>query len=96
MSFTDARGRPFTVNRMIMKKDGLTQVVHYWNQGRGRVVANEYVDRFWMVYDSLRKRRSDGALVRLTSVGDSVEEGERYQREFMRELMPVLDRFLPQ
>lgn len=90
----DAGGHEYRVNRMIMKKDGMSQVVHYWNQGRGRVVANEYLDRGWMIYDSLVLHRSDGALVRLTTEGD-VAAGIRAQEAFMRDLFPVLATFLP-
>ena len=54
-----------TVNRYVIQKDLDKQVVLYWFQGRGRVVASEYANRAYLVFDSLRTRRSDGALVRI-------------------------------
>ena len=38
----------------------------YWYQGRGRAVASEYWGKVYTVIDSVRLRRSDGALVRVT------------------------------
>jgi len=38
----------------------------YWYQGRGRSVASEYWGKIYTVIDSVRLRRSDGALVRVT------------------------------
>jgi EpsI family protein len=63
----DAGGRRFEVNRYVIQKDLDRQIVLYWFQGRGRVVANEYMNRAYLVLDSLRLRRTDGALVRVMS-----------------------------
>ena len=41
------------------------QAVLYWYQGRGRVVANEYANKLWLMLDAARLRRTNGALVRL-------------------------------
>jgi hypothetical protein len=38
----------------------------YWYQGRGRAVASEYWGKVYTVIDSVRLRRSDGALVSVT------------------------------
>jgi EpsI family protein len=71
-----ADGTTIRVNRYVIQKDLDRQVVLYWFQGRGRVVANEYANRAYLVFDSVRTRRSDGALVRvispvITSTGDA-------------------------
>ena len=38
----------------------------YWYHGRGRAVASEYWGKVYTVIDSVRLRRSDGAMVRVT------------------------------
>lgn len=79
-----------------MQKGSDTQIAHYWFQGRGRVIANEYEDRGWMLWDSISRRRSDGALVRITGPGNAGEHDSQKQMEFIGALLPELSRFLPQ
>jgi EpsI family protein len=48
------------------------ELLVYWYQGRGRAIASEYWGKVYTVIDSVRMRRSDGAMVRITtSVDDS-------------------------
>ena len=61
----DAGGTPIEVNRYLIEKGVERQAVLYWYQGRGRVVANEYVNKLWLMLDAARLRRTNGALVRL-------------------------------
>jgi EpsI family protein len=61
----DAGGRPIEVNRYLIEKGLERQAVLYWYQGRGRVVANEYANKLWLMLDAARLRRTNGALVRL-------------------------------
>lgn len=66
-------GRRAEVNRYIVERGGDRQAVLYWYQGRGRIVANEYANKALLVLDALRRRRSDGALVRVMT---PVQAGE--------------------
>ena len=89
-------GRPVTVNRYVIQKDLDKQVVLYWFQGRGRVVANEYANRAYLVFDSLRTRRSDGALVRvMTPVASSVTDASRSAEQFAATISPSLSEVIP-
>jgi len=68
-------GKTFQANAYIIESDKYREVLIYWYQGRGRAVANEFKDKLYTIWDSLRLRRSDGAMVRvMTSVGDSEEK----------------------
>ena len=68
-------GKTFTANRFIIENGVYNEVLIYWYQGRGRAVASEYNDKFYTVLDSVVRRRSDGAMVRvMTSVGNSETE----------------------
>jgi EpsI family protein len=60
-----ADGRQIVVNDYIIQRDAVKQLVFYWYQGRGRVIAGEYSGKFWMVADAISRHRTDGALVRL-------------------------------
>jgi EpsI family protein len=61
----DAGGTPIEVNRYLIQKGVERQAVLYWYQGRGRVVANEYANKLWLMFDAARLRRTNGALVRM-------------------------------
>ena len=61
----DVGGSRVTVNRYVIQKGLDRQVALYWYQGRGRVIANEYANKFWLVVDSARLHRSNGSLVRV-------------------------------
>jgi len=58
----EANGHP--VNRVLIKKGSQRQLVYYWFQGHGRLVANEYINKWYLFIDSIFKNRTDGALVR--------------------------------
>ncbi len=62
-----ADGRKVPVNLYVIRKDLDQQIVLYWYQSHGRVVASEYWGKFYMVYDALRLNRTDAALVRITA-----------------------------
>ena len=96
----DINGRNVTVNRYVIQKGLDRQVVLYWYQGRGRVVANEYANKFWLMLDAARLHRSDGALVRVVapvtrSANGSLAEADAAAAAFTREIFPRLSRFLP-
>ena len=84
-----------TISRMYLQKGLEKQLAHYWYHGRGRVVSNEYIDRGYMVLDSLLKRRSDEALVRITGSGADFEGDSEKQLVFARDLLMILNEFLP-
>ena len=64
-------GRKFKVNRYIVQRGDHREILVYWYQGRGRVTASEYEDKIYTSLDSVLRRRSDGAMVRImTPVGN--------------------------
>ena len=68
----------------------------YWYQGRGRVEYNEYWDRLAMLLDGVLLRRTDGALVRITS-RQRPDKGYvlKQQIKLAADLIPALNRILP-
>jgi EpsI family protein len=88
------------VNRIIVSKGSDRQVVIYWYQSHGRVVANEYLGKFYTVVDAFRTNRTDAALVRVMC--PAVSEGapalataEKQALDFVQYLYPLLDQYLP-
>jgi len=55
----------FEANRYIIQNGDTRQLLVYWYQGRGRTVASEYWGKIYTVVDSVKRRRSDGAMVRV-------------------------------
>jgi EpsI family protein len=92
----DAVTGRFSVNRYVVQKRGERLLVFYWFQGRGRVVANEYLNKGYLLHDALRLGRTDSALVRLiTPVTDRLASADAVGEVFARVLLPQLVRWLP-
>ena len=60
-------GRKVPVNLYVISKDLDQQIVLYWYQSHGRVVASEYWGKVYLVVDAIRLNRTDAALVRITA-----------------------------
>jgi EpsI family protein len=91
-------GSTFPVNRYVVSKAGERQIVLYWFQAHGRAVANEYWAKYYLVTDSIRMNRSDGALVRLMSPMYPGETPDAAQARVMKlgaQVLPMLDRYVP-
>jgi len=89
-----------TINKYVIRKGLERQVVMYWYQSHGRVVANEYRSKVLMVYDAVRLNRTDAALVRvvLPITGSDAGAEERATAEavdFVKAMFPTLGRYLP-
>ena len=92
----DVNGHSLPINRYVIQKRGERQLVMYWFQGRGRVVASEYVNKAYLLVDAVRQRRTDGALVRVTAPIDNNEQlVDRAAVDFIAALQPQLVRWLP-
>jgi EpsI family protein len=86
------------VNRYIIQKGLDRQLVLYWYQAHGRVVASEYWGKFYLIADAVRLNRTDAALVRVISpiIGDQGEQqAETIGVRFVQTLFPALTNFLP-
>jgi EpsI family protein len=86
------------VNRYVIEKGVDRQLVLYWYQSHGRVVASEYWGKFYLVRDAVRLNRTDGALVRI--IAPIADEGGELAAEksavgFAKALFPLLGNYLP-
>jgi EpsI family protein len=92
-----AGGVTFPVNRYVIQKSLQRQVVYYWYQGRGRIVANDYANKLWLMIDAARLHRTNGSLVRIVvpeSVGQPAA-ADRAAAAFSRDIAPRLSAYLP-
>lgn len=88
------------VNRYVVQKGIERQLVLYWYQSHGRVVASEYTSRLLLINDAIRLNRTDGSLVRVIAPidADATDQGasaEALAIEFVRVLYPTLSGYLP-
>jgi EpsI family protein len=102
LRIADARGpgQDMEVNRYVVQKGLDSQLVLYWYQSHGRVVASEYASRLYLIKDAIRLNRTDGSMVRVIApVRVNAEDGgasaERLAAEFVRALVAHLSPYLP-
>ena len=93
-----AGGQPLHVNRVVISQGDERQLVYYWFKQRDRAITNEYLVKWYMLWDSLFRSRSDGALVRLItplSKGEAESAGDARLIDFARHAVPMLSRYVP-
>ncbi len=98
MSLARPGGGQVIVNRYVIAKGLERQLVLYWYQAHGRVVASEYWAKFYLVKDAIRLNRSDGSLVRIITPvlgSESLETGEQRAVGFAEQILPILDDYIP-
>jgi len=91
-------GVPFVVNRLVIEKDESKQLVYYWFQQRGRIVTNEYLMKWYLFLDSMNLHRTDGALMRLTTVlkpGQDLSIADKRLEDFSRKIAPLIPQYVP-
>jgi len=89
---------PFTANEYLIAKDSDRKLVLYWYQAHNRAVASEYWAKFYQVADAIRYNRSDGSLIRVTTPlahGEHIENARQRLLQFVGQITPQLDRYIP-
>ena len=82
--------------KLLLQKGAEKQIVLYWFQSRGRIISSEYMQKIWLVIDSVTKHRTDGSFVRLISPV-AVDESTTLKalKEFANMVYPVLSEHIP-
>jgi EpsI family protein len=89
-------GSSFVANKYVIQNGDYKSFMIYWYQGRGRNVASEYWGKIYTVLDSVRLRRSDGAMVRVTvPFRDSEAAAQQAAIEFASAASAVMPQFVP-
>ena len=94
----DGPGDPLVVNRLVIAKGQSRQLVYYWFAQRGRIISNEYLAKFYLFWDALVMKRSDGALVRVITMvpeGQELAEADQRLQDFVDEFYSEIEESIP-
>lgn len=86
------------VNRYVIARGNQKQIVYYWYQSHGRVIASEYSAKVWLVLDSIKLHRTDAALVRVVTPvaqGEPIESADQRALGFAQQIGPSVSRVIP-
>jgi EpsI family protein len=86
------------VNRFVISMGESRQLVYYWFKQRDRNITNEFMVKWYLFWDALTRNRTDGALIRLTSMvqpGEEIEDAETRLREFASVALDPLTTYVP-
>ena len=89
---------PFSANQYLIAKGEERRLVLYWYWAHDRAVASEYAAKFYLVTDSIRQHRSDGSLIRVTTLlapDESLESGQQRLLEFAGQVVPQVNTYIP-
>lgn len=94
-----SKSGPLRVNRVIIQQGEGRQLVYYWFQQRHRTVTNEYLVKWYLLWDGITMNRSDGALIRfVTPIGKSEElpAADARMAEVIAQATHALQDYLPE
>ena len=89
---------PFPANRYVIAKADARKLVLYWYWAHDRGVASEYWAKYYLVKDSIRLNRSDGALVRIATdmlPGETPDAAQQRVLPFASAISPLLNDYIP-
>lgn len=94
---SSAGNEDVTVSEMMIRNGSDYQVVLYWYQNRGRIIASEYWEKIYLVVDALLQGRRDGAFVRIMTVAEDgdIDGAVSRAKKFAGEVKIMLEQFLP-
>jgi EpsI family protein len=88
----------FPANRYVVSKGDARELVLYWFWAHDRGIASEYWAKYYLVRDSIRLKRSDGALVRIIldmRRGEAPEAAQQRLLPFVAFVLPQLNDYIP-
>lgn len=94
----DIAGERLRVNRAVIVHGSDRELMYYWFPQRGRDITNDYLLKWYLLWDAITRDRTDGALVRLLvplPQGASPAEGDRRLTAFARAFVPELPHYVP-
>lgn len=97
ISIPEMGDQNFKLVKLKLKNGPAEQLVLYWYQSRGRIIHSEYLQKIYLVMDSITKKRTDGSFVRLlTPVKNNDEELSFNDLEgFAKSILPILMNYIP-
>jgi EpsI family protein len=91
-----ANGVPILVNAYLVAQGTRRDMVLYWYQSHGRIIASEYRAKLCLIADGLKHRSADGAMIRIwTTAADGEAIAQARAVDFARRVYPRVAEFLP-
>jgi exosortase D (VPLPA-CTERM-specific) len=91
-------GRTLPVNRVVIALGDQKELVYYWYQERGRAMTNENVVKWFLFWDSIKRNRTDGSLVRIVAPlprNVSAVAVDAEMQRFAARVEPQLNHYIP-
>jgi len=85
-----------SINYYLMEKGIRKDLYLWWYQGRGRIYANEYLNKFYLMADAVTMRRTDGALVRINmGIKNNADDTMASELAFIDLIAPIISDYIP-
>ena len=96
-SITIQNNQNIIFNDVFLQKGKEKKIMYYWFQGRGRFISSEYMQKFYLIIDSMTKHRTDEAFIRLLSpvINNDENKTRKNLTDFSKLLIPILQKYLP-
>ncbi|HMY37778.1 MAG TPA: VPLPA-CTERM-specific exosortase XrtD [Marinagarivorans sp.] len=91
-------GVDLEINRLQVKKGDTRLMVYYFFNQRHRHLTNEFLVKWYLMWDAITLHRKDGALVRISFVTDrntTLEQADQRAIDFLTLAYPKLNRHIP-
>jgi EpsI family protein len=97
ISFSGLPQQPADARRTVIAKGDARQLVFYWYQERGRVIADDWMKIGYLFWDRARVQRTDGALVRFTApiIRGNDEASSAALHDLAEAISPLLPSYIP-
>lgn len=92
------KGANLHLNRLQVQKGDTRLMVYYFFKQRHRHLTNEFLVKWYLLWDAITLHRKDGALVRVSFVIDrntTVEQADQRAQDFFTLAYPKLNRHIP-
>ena len=92
------QNRIVRINKLIIQHGAEKRIVAYWYQSQEKVIADEFIKRLNLILTAFRKNRTDGSLVRISTIVHDNMPDEDWKRivSFMQAMYPQFIAFIPQ
>ena len=91
-------GKTTNIYRAIIKRGESRHLVYYLFKQRNRYITNELMVKWFLFVDSILKGRTDGALIRFTTVikdDDDIEMADKRLTEVAAKVMRLIPEYVP-
>ena len=91
-------GKALVINRLEVQKGNTHMLVYYFFKQRHRILTNEFLVKWYLLWDSINLHRKDGALIRLTIAVDGTQTPQELDlraQQFLTEAFAKFPEFVP-